>query len=190
MPLHAGPNLGRMSDSKERKRLKKLKAMVSYRKRKGHCALLHRKSKNRRIQVTPEYQGPVKEIKLPVCTFSEGEQMCTKPCVPLVKFCMERILAHIMPMCISVACICEMDGMWKFLTRISCFVFAFFYITQTLEVNVIGFGVVTSLPLKNTLSRDAEIFEMLMSVMFVVMSANSNRSAKKPIKWFSSMNIC
>lgn len=81
-----------MSDTKEKKRLRKLKAMMSYRKRKGLCALLHRKSKNRRIQVTHDYDGPVKETKLPVCSFSEGEEKCDRPCVPLVKFCMDRIL--------------------------------------------------------------------------------------------------
>ncbi|XP_071825207.1 KAT8 regulatory NSL complex subunit 2-like isoform X2 [Apostichopus japonicus] len=90
IPLY-GPNLGRMSDTKEKKRLRKLKAMMSYRKRKGLCALLHRKSKNRRIQVTHDYDGPVKETKLPVCSFSEGEEKCDRPCVPLVKFCMDHV---------------------------------------------------------------------------------------------------
>lgn len=91
--VSSGPNLGRVSDSKEKKKLKKLRALVSYRKRKGQCALLQRKSKDRRIQVTPDYQGPVKETKLPKCSykFSEGET-CEKPCVPLIKYCMDRIL--------------------------------------------------------------------------------------------------
>lgn len=91
MPIY-GPNLGRVSDSKEKKKLKKLKALVSYRKRKGQCALLHRKSKDRRIQVTPDYQGPVKETKLPKCSYkpSEGET-CDKPCVPLIKYCMDHV---------------------------------------------------------------------------------------------------
>lgn len=68
----------------------KLKALKRYHKRYGKEALLHRQSKERRIQASEgvNYRPPI----YPKCMHIESNQKCSQRALPLSKYCSQHIL--------------------------------------------------------------------------------------------------
>lgn len=68
----------------------KLKALKRYHKRYGKEALLHRQSKERRIQASEgiNYRPPI----YPKCMHTESNQKCSQRALPLSKYCSQHIL--------------------------------------------------------------------------------------------------
>ncbi|XP_070535979.1 KAT8 regulatory NSL complex subunit 2-like isoform X2 [Ptychodera flava] len=88
-----GKGFGKVTDPKERQKLKKLQALKSYRKRRGKEALLYQQSKERRISATPDYySAPPKLPKPPKCIYVEKGVHCNNKVMPYTKHCFQHIL--------------------------------------------------------------------------------------------------
>ncbi|XP_071788022.1 KAT8 regulatory NSL complex subunit 2-like [Asterias amurensis] len=87
-----GSSLGSFNSPKEKRKILKLQSMQSYHRRHGSEALLHRRSKNRRIKATPSYTGPQKISTPPHCKFSSLGKGCERPGLPVTGFCLEHVL--------------------------------------------------------------------------------------------------
>ncbi|XP_071943518.1 KAT8 regulatory NSL complex subunit 2-like [Antedon mediterranea] len=87
-----GLNIGKVTDPREKKKLKKLQAMKRYRKRRGCEALLADKSKKRRIQVTAMREGVKPEQPLMVCKYEADGKNCCNNRLPAIAYCQQHIL--------------------------------------------------------------------------------------------------
>ncbi|XP_063953620.1 KAT8 regulatory NSL complex subunit 2-like isoform X1 [Lytechinus pictus] len=88
-----GIDFGVITDPKQKRKFHEYQAARGFRRRRGKEALLYQKSKQRRIQATPDYQGKQNVPLMLQCCYKscEGEQ-CNKFSLPLAKFCKDHIL--------------------------------------------------------------------------------------------------
>ncbi|XP_022085679.1 KAT8 regulatory NSL complex subunit 2-like [Acanthaster planci] len=87
-----GMSLGSFASPKEKRKVLRLKSMQSYHRRHGREALLHKRSKHRRIKATPGYSGSQK-VSLPArCKHTRENKPCERPALPITGFCLDHVL--------------------------------------------------------------------------------------------------